>query len=352
MAGNAPPSANLSAEMSRSLGALVCIVLGCVTAWCAECQSDGWRAPFAVRNAEPLNVLFLQATPESAQVLPRGESRISLHLDVINHLLFDRAGDNRFEQDFEVQRLTMAYTTGLGNGWDVALYLPVLARNGGFLDELINVWHRWFGFKGGGRASYRNYQIHERITQGGHNLVSLSKPAAGTGDTVLELRRSLGQSGRSFWALRAILKLPTGNPAQQFGSGAVDAGLGVLFSYQSGKNLIWHVNLSRVWVGKPTHLGASARDMVQWLIAVEYLPDAHTSLVLQIDDNRTPVVVGVPYADGARRSLTVGVSRDIRPGMRAELSITQNQFGWPARIAPDFHLHAGITWEYGGLKSP
>lgn len=338
--------------MNRSLGALLCIVLGCAAAWCAECQPDSWRAPFAVRNAEPLNVLFLQAPSESATVLRRGQNQTSLNLDVINHLLFDRAGDNLFEQDFEVQRLTIAYNAGLGNGWDVAVYLPVLARNGGFLDELINIWHRWFGLKGDGRASHRNYQIHERITHSGQNLVSLSEPAAGLGDATVEIRRLLGQSGRSFWTVRAMLKLPTGNPAQQFGSGAPDAGLGVILTYRSSRNLLWHVNLSRVWVGKPTRLGVSARDMVQWLVAVEYQPDVHTSLVLQIDDNRTPIVVGVPYADGARRSLTVGIARDIRPGMRAELSITENQFGWLARIAPDFHLHFGIIWEHGGLKHP
>lgn len=143
-----------------------------------------------------------------------------------------------------------------------------------------------------------------------------------------------------------MLKLPTGNAAQLFGSGAIDAGLGIICTYQSSSRLAWHGNLSLVWGGKPKRLAASARSMVQWVIALEYMPDARTSFVVQVDDNRTPVVVGVPYADGARRSLTVGVVRQMRPGVYTELALTENQFGWLARIAPDFHLHFGVRWDW------
>lgn len=254
-------------------------------AWGDKHVPDKWRAPLPVRNAEPLNTLFLQAPPASASVLPNNEVQIRLGLDVVNHLLFDRSGDDRYEQDFEIQRLTASYVRGVGRGMEVAVYLPVLARNGGFLDEAINIWHRWFGFKGGGRASHRNYQVHEWIVYGGKTVVLLDKPAFGVADVVVEGRKLLGQSGRSFWAVRAVLKLPTGNATQQFGSGAVDTGAGVICTYRSNNRLAWHGNLSIVWVGKPTRLGVPARSMVQWMLAAEYLFDAQTSFVLQVDDN-------------------------------------------------------------------
>lgn len=304
-----------------------------------------WRAPLSVRNAEPLNVLFLQAPPASASILARGQTQLRLNFDVVNHLLFDRHSGNRFEQDFEVQRLTATYAQGIGKNAQIVVHLPLIARNGGMMDEVMNLWHRWFGFKGGGRANHPNYQVHEWIVRNGKTLVSLNSAAVGTGDAVLEVRQSLGQLGRSFWAVRAMLKLPTGCAAQQFGSGAIDAGAGVMMTYWCGSRLVWHTNLSKVWVGHPAHLGVSARDMVQWLVALEYLIDKRTSLVAQIDDNHTPVVVGLPYADGARRSLTIGLVREIRPGLRAEISLTENQFGWLARIAPDFHLHLGVQWD-------
>lgn len=164
---------------------------------CGEGQQPGhWRAPLLVRNAEPLNTLFLQAPPASASVLRRNETRFRLSLDVVNHLLFDEAGDHRFEQDFEVQRLTATYTRGVGRDVEVSMHVPLLARNGGILDEIINLWHRWFGFKGGGRANHRNYQVHERMVRGGRTLVLLDTPAVGVGDVVVEGRKSLGQSGR------------------------------------------------------------------------------------------------------------------------------------------------------------
>lgn len=303
-----------------------------------------WRAPLSVRNAEPLNTLFLQAHPASASVLAEGHTRIQLNLDIINHLLFDRSVGSRFEQDFEIQRLTVMYAQGVGDDVQLAVFLPLLARNGGILDEIINIWHRWFGLKGGGRANYRNYQIHERLIRNGQTLVSLNSSAIGTGDAMIEVSKSFGQSGRSLWAVRAMVKLPTGNAAQQFGSGAMDAGLGVVMTYYSSNRLAWHANLSKVWVGQPVHLDLPARDMVQWMVAIEYLLDSRTSLIAQIDDNHAPVVVGVPYSDGARRSLSVGLAWDVRPGMQAQLSLTENQFGWLARVAPDFHLHFGLHW--------
>ncbi|MCS6829259.1 MAG: DUF3187 family protein [Armatimonadota bacterium] len=317
-----------------------------VEACCDEYQPSRWRAPLLVRNAEPLNALFLQAPPVSASVLAQNKTRFQVNLDVANHLLFDRAGNNHFEQDFEVQRLTIVYARGIGRDTEWAVYIPLCARNGGFLDEAINAWHRWFGFDGGGRAGHRNYRVHERMVYGGNTLVTLDTPAFGIGDALLEGRRSLGQSGRSFWAIRAMMKLPTGNAAQSFGSGATDAGLGVICTYQSNGRLAWHGNLSMVWVGKPSHLAVSARSMLQWMLAVEYMPDTRTSFIVQIDDNRAPVLIGVPYADGARRSLTVGVVREMHSGLYTELSMTQNQLGWLARIAPDLQLHLGIKWDW------
>jgi hypothetical protein len=330
--------------MRTWLLSVFCIGCGLALAGTGNCQSN-WRAPVLVRNAEPLNVLFLQAPPASASVLTGGETRLQLNLDVVNHLLFDRDSGSRLEQDFEVQRLTFTVARGIGNNAEVVVHLPLLARNGGFMDEVINTWHRWFGFKGGGRASHRSYQVHEWIVRDGKTLVSLDGAAIGMGDTTLEVRKSLSRLGRSFWSARVMLKLPTGCASQQFGSGAVDAGAGVVMTCRCGSRLVWHINVSKVWVGRPSSLGVSARDMVQWLFAVEYLADRQTSLVAQIDDNHAPVVIGLPYADGARRSLTIGLIRQIRPGMRAELSLTENQFGWLARIAPDFHLHLGVRWE-------
>lgn len=306
----------------------------------------GWAAPLPVRNAEPLNILFLQAPPASASIRPENRTRLQLSLDVVNHLLFDRAGTSRFEQDFEMQRLTVACTRGIGHDAEIVVHVPLMARNGGVLDEVINIWHRWLRLGGGGRAKYRNYRIHGLLVLNGETIARLDTPAIGLGDMIVEWRKGLGRTGRSLWAARVMLKLPTGNAAQLFGSGAMDAGVGVICTYESSGRLAWHGNLSMVWLGKPSHLGAPARNTVQWMVALEYMPDERISLVLQVDDNRAPVLMGAPYADGARRSFTVGVVRQVRRGLRIYLSVTQNQFGWLARIAPDLHLHSGIQWDW------
>ncbi len=338
--------------MRGALAASIVLAAGVLTASGGAHALDDLRSPLMVRNAEPLNTLFLQAMPAPASTLPKNHSRITVSLDVVNHLLYDRAGISRFEQDMEIQRLSLHWVHGAGNDWEVVAHASIVARDGGALDELINIWHRWFGLYGGGRASHRNYVVHHRIVREGRTLVDTDSPALGLGDTTLEVRRRLGQAGRSYWAGRLMLKLPTGNAGEQFGSGSADFGAGIMLSYQSCSRLICHVNLSKVWAGRPTRLDATARDMVQWLLGVEYIVDARTSLVMQIDGNRTPVVVGVPYADGDRRSLTIGLVRDLGSGRRLEVSITENQFGWLARIAPDFHLRAALSWVEGALKLP
>lgn len=43
-----------------------------------------------------------------------------------------------------------------------------------------------------------------------------------------------------------MLKLTTGSPSQQFGSGGMDAGPGMLLTCYSSNRLAWHANLRRL----------------------------------------------------------------------------------------------------------
>src|SRR5690349_2412644 len=60
------------------------------------------RGPLSIRNMRPYNLLFLQFTPESGDVLNPGGARYGLQLDVSNNLLVpDSFGQARVIEDNE-----------------------------------------------------------------------------------------------------------------------------------------------------------------------------------------------------------------------------------------------------------
>jgi hypothetical protein len=312
------------------------------------------KGPLPTRNSEPLNTPFLSPIPAAAYVLRTGESRIDVNLDVVNNLLvIGPEQGRRYETDFEEQRLYLGYARGLGSRQEIGVRLPLIARNGGFLDEFIKSWHEIFGFQGGGRGHHANGLVLFRVTNAdGKTIVDSTDSARGIGDTVIEYRYALteladdevGTRGVGA-AVRALVKLPTGDSGSLFGSGAADAGIGLALTGRPTRNFAVHGNVSEVFVGDTTIPNLSPRGaLTHWLLSVEYLLDGRTSLVFQTDDNPAPFRSGIEYADRPRRAFTFGAWHQVSPSCALDLSISENDFSELAKTAPDFVLSFGSRW--------
>jgi hypothetical protein len=319
----------------------------------AEADTFAPKGPIPHRNSEPLNTLFLAPLPMDASVLPRNRGRLGARLDIVNNLLTDTGGGKEYQTDFEEQRLYLRYAHGLSGGQEISLQFAYIARNGGFLDPVVNVWHKMFGLKGGGRENLPDYRILHRITNPDQQfIVNTDRGTSGLGDTVLEYRRALtslpeGNDRPRAVAVtaRGLLKIPTGSADSLRGSGGWDFGAGIALTARPDRRWAIHGNAALVFTSDPKIPNMEARGtLVHTMVATEYLLDGRTSLVFQTDDNPAPFRSGLPYPDRPRRAFTGGLWRQINSANRLYFSITENDFGPLAKHAPDFTMSLGAEW--------
>jgi len=321
------------------------------------------QGPLPTRDNDPTNTPFLRPSPIDASVLGHGQARFDAALDISNNFItISDPGNRRYIVDFEEQRLNLTYGRGIGRDQEIGVALPLIARDGGVLEQLIDTFHSIFGFKGGGRGNVPSGRtLFEFSNADGQTIVNRNGIASGIGDVVFEYRRRLtagpesdavlAGSGESSprqiaASVRALVKLPTGSSRKVLGSGAADFGLGTALTVRPGRQLALHGNAALVFLGRPHFDNFTPRrsSLVHSLVAVEYLLTRRTSLVVQTDDNPAPIRTGIAYADRPRRQFTFGVWQRIGPTDRLFLSMSQNDFGPAAKVSPDVTLSTGMSW--------
>ena len=273
------------------------------------------RGPLSIRDSRPYNLLFLQFMPESGDVLPARANAYGLQLDVINNLLIpapDRLANGTngavIREDNEYQRLAFAWRRGLGKQTELAVYAPLVWRNGGLLDGILSGYHRLVGLPGNsiddpnGRDFGRKYQsVLQIVDASGQTRVNQGN-AFGVGEINITLKRGLTpQTARASLAARLGVKIPVGNPTLLLGSGAFDVGLSLDARYSLGRDIIVYANVGGVLMGRAeSHVRAlnPAANMAQTLAALEYRANNRDSFVLQLDGNTRAVRTGNRLADG------------------------------------------------------
>ena len=316
------------------------------------------RGPIAVRDMRPYNLLFLQFLPESGDVLPRKAERFGLQFDVANNLLRPALDDGPVViEDNEYQRLSLSWRHGMGKETEIALYVPLLWRNGGFLDSILSSYHSLVGYNGAqddnpaGRDAYPKYQSRLVLADVNGNVLIDQGNAFGLGETLLTLKRSLVRpTPRSAVALRLGVKLPTGNPTLLLGSGSPDLGISLDARYSVGREIILYANLAGVVMGKANKLPEARSGMVQTLVGLEYRPNNRDSFILQFDSNSLAVRTGNGIADRLQTTGTVGYKRVLDRHYVLAVSFSENgdvpNYAAPtiASIGPDFTVSLGLEW--------
>lgn len=197
---------------------------------CAGTASAVDVQPLSSFNQSPLIQIYGLPSLGQAQVLPQDESTLTLRLRIANNYASDHNNSESVHLDGESHRFTLAWSQGLAGGMDWGFELPYLTQSGGFLDNSIEKFHDTFGLPQGGRNDVPRNQINYRYTRDGVNLLDLNHSVSGVGDIRLLAGKQIdldGTSGFRSMALRASLKLPTGNSDDLLGSGSTDLALWV-----------------------------------------------------------------------------------------------------------------------------
>jgi hypothetical protein len=317
------------------------------------------RGPISIRNARPYNMNFLQFLPEAPDILPHNTSRFGLQFDVINNML-QPAPDHGVQviEDNEVQRLLFSWRRGVCGNMEAGLFVPILYRDGGFLDEIMNAWHRFFAIGNiedvpAGRENIPPYHSILRVTDPSGNLLVNQGNAFGIGDISLTLKRPLiSSTSRSALAARVGLKLPTGNPGLVLGSGSLDAGLSVDGRYNFGRDIIAYGTLGGIVMTKATRIPNPARSMLQYFGGIEYRPNNRDSWLWQIDGNSRPLRTGNAFADRENISATFGYKRVLDRHLVLGASFSENgdyhNYKIPVlgNIGPDFTTTFSLEWHH------
>jgi hypothetical protein len=190
--------------------------------------ADDVPAPFYSFNHQPLAQIHGLPALGPARVLPAGVTDVQLAVNLASHFVSESRGDEQLILDGETHRSTVVIRRGLGHGYEWGIELPYLSHSGGFLDETIDSWHDFFGFPDGGREQAPRDRLLYLYRRQGVDLLRIDDARAGAGDVRLTGAMSLTPDSRlAVAALRAQLKLPTGDSEALLGSGAADLALWV-----------------------------------------------------------------------------------------------------------------------------
>jgi hypothetical protein len=303
----------------------------------ACCRAQDFPAPMQgpadLRNQRPYQLLFLAFSPESATVLDAGRAEGSLQLDIANDLLIPKQNNTIVvHEDTETQRLALKERRGLGHGFEATLAIPIIARDAGVTDKLIANYHVLINDthttpdNAAGRNHMTPYHSDVYFTDPTGKKVIDLHPTAGVGDIQATIKRALWGNGHTAGAIRAGVKLPTGNASDAIGSGGVDEGVDFDTQAALGNRLAVFGNVSYVWLSK-AH-GAlkpyTRRFIRHGTIAVEYYTSDHSSWLLQNDIGDAGIHTGNYFADDNQALISLAYKFSPRPDTLYTYAFTEN----------------------------
>jgi hypothetical protein len=289
--------------------------------------------PFLTSNRSPVVQIFGLPAIGDSRILPAGGKELTLVFDLANLFVDDSARNERIVLDGETYRLNLAGRMGIGNRLEIGFELPWLFQNGGFLDGFIEDYHRTFGLSQGGRDQAPKDRLLFQYQRSSANRVYVDQSNSGIGDIRLNggyrLFSDDCENPRAL-ALRASLKLPTGDSDDLHGSGSADLALWLTAS-QGWKTAsgLWELFGGAGVLGMTDgdvlpeqqqdfvafgSLGAGWHPL-SWLTLKVQL-DGHTAFyqdsdLVELGSNAVQAVMGGTVHFSERTALDLGVAEDL-----------------------------------------
>ncbi len=339
------PRSCICETMKTAITAVVVLLCFATRAYSSEI------APFRTYNQNPVIQIFgLPAIGES-RVLKQGGKELALVFDLANNYADNSSGGERIIIDGETCLLNLTGRYGLGERFEAGFELPYIFQNGGFLDSFIQDYHRTFGFPNGGRDEAPNGRLLFQYERNGSTIFRVNKCNSGIGDirlnAGLQLYRSEGGHPRAI-ALRAALKLPTGDADQLRGSGGTDFALWLTGSqgFQTRTGL-WEV------FGGAGALGMTDGDVMPGLqrnsaafgsIGAGWKPLAWLALKVQLDAQTAFYKdSGLDEISSASAQVIAGGSIFFSDKLALEVGISED---FIVKTAPDVVFHFALGYNF------
>jgi hypothetical protein len=289
--------------------------------------------PFRAKNQSPILQIYGLPAAGNALLLPPGRKEVGLTLDHSSNYVDEQDTREKILLDGETTRLTLGGQYGFTQRLELGIEIPYISHSGGFLDGFIINYHNLFGFPQGGREQAPRNRLLYHYSRDGSEKLKIDDSGGGLGDVSLLAGLQLyhdGQINPRAVALRASLKIPSGDSAMLYGSGSTDVSLliaasddyplplghGTVFGsaglmvMTQGKILPEqqrdHVFFGRIGMGW---------NPLEWL-AFKVQMDAHSpffkdSILAPLSANAAQLLIGGTLALGGQTTLDIAVSEDI-----------------------------------------
>jgi len=307
--------------------------------------------PFYARHFSPLVQAFGLPPAEDGDTAPAGTVVARLVVDAANSYHGGAGPRQSSSLDGETWRTTLALRYGVGPRLEAGIDLPLINHSGGFLDGFIEDFHWFIGKpKNDGTGNPRD-RFGYTYTRDGTAIVALADDTWAFGDVMLSAAWRLsppGGTGRPT-ALRAALKLPTGNEKDLAGSGGTEGSLRIAVLDPitfSRWNTALFASAGVLYIGTDTILGDLRRPIVGFgTFGAGWTPASWVALKLQTDGH-----TAVSRESGFKPlSWTVhvmgGLTFALPDGVEMELGIAENILN---ESAPDVGFQLAFRKRFGG----
>lgn len=329
-----------------TLTAILCLlVLPAVAA-----PADGGEEPlvvgsFEVRVQNPLFLIFPRLGAAPIDLPPAGRGEVAWRSDYSSFFRIDeREGTDLALLDGEIWRNTFSARVGLGGDLALWVEVPILYGTGGFLDHLVEEYHEIFGFNQEGRDENPDDQFAFLLIHDRRLAFELPEHATDLGDVSVGIDWRLRKEGRSGPAvtLRAAVELASGDESRGFGSGEIDAGLGVTV-HRSWTKYRLTGSLARQLQRTPEAFErAAVETRHNWVadLVVERGFGKKLTLLAQWGYEQSPLYgAALPASDDSSGTLTLGGAWRPAPRWRIDLAFLEDIDG---ETTQDFTGHVAV----------
>jgi hypothetical protein len=287
--------------------------------------------PFYTQNQSPVVMIYGLPSIGEASLVPVGKVDSRFSLDIANNFVEISKNKPKGEEivlDGESTRITLDLRYGVARRMELGIQIPYVTVSGGFLDTPIERFHSATGAGQGLRPVEPRNRLLYYYENNGKMLFYRNNSIQGLGDIRLSGGWQLYQEPSAAVALRASLKLPTGE--RFLGSGGTDLALWLTtrkdFKAGSGQigvfggagilgmtegNLLPDQQQSVVWFWD---IGVGWSP-ISWL-AIKAQVDGHTPFYKNSDlrplsHNAAMLTFGGTVAFSGQTTLDLGITEDL-----------------------------------------
>jgi hypothetical protein len=303
-------------------------------------------APLRVRNLAPAAIVYGLPAPQGVILAP-GERGLALHIEHANNFTARNRDGVEVFFDGSTTVASVAFRQGLRERWEWGVEVPLVDHSGGFTDRFIDNFHDLFGFPDGGRSGAPRNRLQYRIAVDGETLLDIERRRRGLGDLRIWGGYRLMETTRRSAALRAQLKLPTGDVDDLAGSGAADLALWAELTERGWLDRLGvTVTLmgGLLFPGDGDLLASRQRATVAvGHLGLHYPLGERVVVRAQVDGHSKLLDTGTRQLGGASLQGTLGGSIALPRGLRLDLALSEDMI---VNSAPDvvFLVSLGRRW--------